>query len=79
MVTTKRTNKQPSDPRASLLLYSEKAVFCKKWISLLLMHYFSSPSPSMTVLQYFEDTEIKIWLTDSLTMSPIELPWSLDS
>ena len=29
MVTTKRTNKQPSDPRASLLLSSEKAVFAK--------------------------------------------------
>ena len=30
MVTNKQTNKQPDDPSASLLLTSEKAVFCKK-------------------------------------------------
>ena len=29
MLTTKRTTKQPGDPSASLLLTSEKAVFCK--------------------------------------------------
>ena len=29
MVTTERTNEQPGDPSASLLLTSEKAVFCK--------------------------------------------------
>ena len=28
LVTNERTNKQPGDPRASLLLTSEKAVFC---------------------------------------------------
>ena len=51
MVTNKQTNDQPGDPRASLLLTSEKAVFCNSKDRFSHLRFESDPILLIAFLQ----------------------------